>query len=456
MSNQAATEKEMTTMAEEELSRLQRQLRIMEEDRMAYADEARIKLERQRKFIKVLREEKSKIEEDLRVATCKSHAKKDWKYAKSVEGLLIKHKKYCNEIDEYKSEIRAIDDQHKKVEAQIKKLRLENLVSEDEYQYRIKSGNNSVKCLENRLENTVKKFCNTIVDNKDLREEIDHLLVERCQFNYTWEQLLQDLKYGKKLMMDLIDQATLAYDQREEWSSKLEALKKRADQDLEVHTEEMREIKRKLDHDNRLKDFLCIKGQKRILRDLEEKERIKREVEEQCMADQLKTYEETLRQIRSYCDEENVDRMAALYVKQEEENFALFNYVNELSHEIEEYETINENLAEKIEEQKKLAEERAKDSNITVDNLEVELTEAKKTAIKAEEEFKTTENRIKMVLGGILEVFAMLKCERGPILELLQDEEVNFQNAMFYLGNIDKKVTELLYSMHNMSKTIKK
>lgn len=33
--------------------------------------------------------------------------------------------------------------------------------------------------------------------------------------------------------------------------------------------------------------------------------------------------------------EKNVDKYAAHYTKQEEENFALFNYVNELSYEVE-------------------------------------------------------------------------------------------------------------------------
>lgn len=37
-------------------------------------------------------------------------------------------------------------------------------------------------------------------------------------------------------MLDLIEQANLAYDQREEWCSKLQALKARAERDLAEHT----------------------------------------------------------------------------------------------------------------------------------------------------------------------------------------------------------------------------
>lgn len=60
----------------------------------------------------------------------------------------------------------------------------------------------------------------------------------------------------------------------------------------------MREIQRKLDHDLTLREFLIVKGQKRILKDLEEKERQKRELEVQTLEDQLLIYEKTMRRIQ--------------------------------------------------------------------------------------------------------------------------------------------------------------
>lgn len=38
-------------------------------------------------------------------------------------------------------------------------------------------------------------------------------------------------------MLDLIEQATIAYDQREEWCSKLQALRVRAHNDYVLHSE---------------------------------------------------------------------------------------------------------------------------------------------------------------------------------------------------------------------------
>jgi regulator of replication initiation timing len=51
-------------------------------------------------------------------------------------------------------------------------------------------------------------------DNKALREELDHLLQERAQFNMRFENLTEKLAEGKKFSNELTDAATQAYDQR--------------------------------------------------------------------------------------------------------------------------------------------------------------------------------------------------------------------------------------------------
>jgi regulator of replication initiation timing len=51
-------------------------------------------------------------------------------------------------------------------------------------------------------------------ENKSLREDLDHLLQERAQFNMRLEKLMEKLEEGKKLAGELTDAATQAYDQR--------------------------------------------------------------------------------------------------------------------------------------------------------------------------------------------------------------------------------------------------
>jgi hypothetical protein len=126
------------------------------------------------------------------------------------------------------------------------------------------------------------KFNMVIAANEKMREEINHLLKDRAYFNKLYQQLVNRLNSGNKMMVDLIEQATLAYDQREEAQNKLQALKERGKQDLQQQKQEMRELQRCLDHDEKLQTFLGVKGQQRIMADLEAREALKRSELDKC------------------------------------------------------------------------------------------------------------------------------------------------------------------------------
>nr|XP_023013517.1 coiled-coil domain-containing protein 63-like [Leptinotarsa decemlineata] len=435
----------MITIAEEELSRLRRQLRIMEDDRIAFLDETGSKLEKQRKIIEMLKKEKEKVSEDIKVSTCTNQRRNDKKLGKNIHKLLEDFQKLVICVKNEKEQLKELDVQMRKMEGDIKNLRPKSAVTDQHYQNRLMSGQKSIKILQNRLDNSIKRFCCILTENKKLREEIDHLLKERSHFNEIWEALLKDISGGKKFMAELIEQATVAFDQREEWCSKLVALKKRAQNDFLAHSEEMREIQRKLDHDLTLKEFLNVKGQRRILKDLEEKERKKKESEIQSLENQLDVYEKTMEKIQRFCEEDDVQRIASQFLKREEENFALFNYVNELNHEIEQLNSGILEMEEKIDEQVEIGKIRATERQANLNLLQADLDESVKQTIKDEENAKKAESELIMVLQGIENIFTMLNCDRGPILDLLgENSSINVYNVNIFLGTIEKKVSALI------------
>lgn len=76
----------------------------------------------------------------------------------------------------------------------------------------------------------------------------------------------------------------------------------------------MQELQRKLDHDGKLEQFLAVKGQKRVMRDLEEKERRKREQKRENMQKQLEGYKEMLAQIMVCVDKKYIRKINAKVV----------------------------------------------------------------------------------------------------------------------------------------------
>lgn len=193
--------------------------------------------------------------------------------------------------------------------------------------------------LENRLDVANKRAGVVMAENSELRQVIDHMLQERSSFNDMWQKMVNQLNQGKKLIMDLIEQSTAAYDQREELCNKLQALKDRGQTDKMLHIQEMRELQRKLDHDAKLQQFLEIKGQHRTNTELDAREAMKKRQQLDNLENQIKEIQDVIEKIKRFSDEDDVEKLAAQFTKQEEENFALFNYVNELSHEVE---TLNE------------------------------------------------------------------------------------------------------------------
>lgn len=60
----------------------------------------------------------------------------------------------------------------------------------------------------------------------------------------------------------------------------------------------MRQLQRRLDHDVKLQEFLGVKGQRRIMADLEQREARKQQLMKENMERQLSLYRETLAQIQ--------------------------------------------------------------------------------------------------------------------------------------------------------------
>lgn len=169
-----------------------------------------------------------------------------------------------------------------------------------------------------------------------------------ANFNDMWQSMVTQFNDGKKLIMDLIDQSTVAFDQRQELCTKLSVLKDRNENDKVMHIQEMREMQRRLEHDAKLQKFFDIKGQKRLNPELEQRELDKKQNQKENYERQLFEYKEIIERIKQLYGEDDPERLVAQFKRQEDENFALFNYVNELSHEVEVLNDTTQELTDEI------------------------------------------------------------------------------------------------------------
>lgn len=108
-------ELEMETMAETELSRLKRQYRIMENDRAACAEDAKLQLRNQLNIIERLEYEKAELVLAIKTAKSKTFTRKDEEMDKKLRCLLAKHAKYIELIENEKQQIAELNEQIGKV-----------------------------------------------------------------------------------------------------------------------------------------------------------------------------------------------------------------------------------------------------------------------------------------------------------------------------------------------------
>lgn len=124
------------------------------------------------------------------------------------------------------------------------------------------------------------------------------VLNESTKFNEMWQKMVTQYDQGKKFIMDLIEQSVSAYDQREELGNKIQNLNDKQCVETNNHTQEIRELQRKLDHDAKLQDFFAIKGNRRVNAELESRENERRLKQQELADEHLKNLQTIMNQIQ--------------------------------------------------------------------------------------------------------------------------------------------------------------
>lgn len=220
----------------------------------------------------------------------------DVKRANNLNNLIESYDTLDLNLKKHKEFIAEIDDHIKNTEKTVVTLRTQQ-TSDRQHEDRVENAARTLDGLENKLDVQNKKFGIICAENEEMRQTIKKLLWDREGFLKSWNKMIAKLVLGKQFMMDLIEQATIAYDQREEWCSKLQALRLKAHYDLVYHTQEMRELKRKQNNNSKLEQFFSMKSQRRVMKDLQMQERIFRTENKQKMKKQISDYKKIVADI---------------------------------------------------------------------------------------------------------------------------------------------------------------
>ncbi|XP_026489050.2 coiled-coil domain-containing protein 63-like [Vanessa tameamea] len=433
---------EMEKIAEDELSKLQRQFRVMEIDRANVTSSVQPTLRVQRNIIRTLTTELDNIMMELRLTKSTSNLMDNAKTREKLITLLKEYERSSTEVKEHRTTITELDFLLKQVQKEIKGLKSKGVGFEKDYAISL-SNQTIISQLENRLNTAMKKFNAVNSDNYKTRLEIDRLLRDRQFFNTMWKGQIKRLMEGKAQILELVEQAITTYDQREEWCAKLDALKEKAAMDYRKHCLEVRELQRQLDHSMKLEEFLRTKGTVRLTAADAKAEAKKLEQQEQEIR-VYNNYVNILDAIKEFTGEADVERLIQEFTRREEENYALFNYINEVNTELKHLSDNVKMLKTNIEDEHEKHQAKLYQQQDSIEILRTALEERQ----EATKDLQAMYDKTNQVLTGLLQEVQILAmssdCDSLPLLKLLgKSLDINATNARLYIKSLEKKIFEM-------------
>ncbi|XP_013167354.1 PREDICTED: outer dynein arm protein 1-like [Papilio xuthus] len=296
--------------------------------------------------------------------------------------------------------------------------------------------------LENRLDTAMKKFNAANSDNYTMRLQIDCLLRDRQFFNTMWRKQLRRLMAGKAQLLELVEQAIGAHELREESCARLHALREQAAQQYRKHCLEVRELQRQLEHSVKLEQFLRTKGTVRLTA-ADARAEARRQHRSELEAHAYNNHLNILDAIKEFTGEQELCRLRQEFTRREEENYALFNYVNELHAELTALADSVNQLNDAIDDEKAKHEARMYKQQDSVEALRGELAQLRAARERAQLHCATSEHALDTLLRRVRELAQSCECESLPLLKLVGGAlDASASSARLYLTSLEHRLRE--------------
>jgi len=380
-------------------------------------------------------------------------------YTRKIEVELRKIGKITGNIDEVKQNIKAQQDE---ILEWAGRSGVANAAKDSNMQIQ-----KQIRQLENRLEKALIKFNEAIAHNKSLREEIDGLRRERVVFDSIYKKLEKELDHKKKEMANIIEISNSAYESRDQAQQEMQALKKQLEEEQAAFEEEWKDLGRIIEADrarkaSRTKQVEEI-GQRGEM-SVEEEKGMKKQLIKgtwaiardkasmHVQAEKVQTYEEAFARIMDATNIHSIDELVDTFINAEDKNFTLFNFVNELTSDIEK-------LEEQIGEIKSEVDKyRGQDVNSDhqrkkiLKDLEEKLGRTETKAEQFDAKFAQSTKILSSLKDGIHAIFTNIGCNMSGVSEVLGTGGVTEGNIMTYLGLIEQRTNEMLSMYNNVVK----
>lgn len=325
-----------------ELQKLQQRYRIAEGERKGLISNREQQKRNQKEVMILLDKERNNLNKDYYIATSKLNETRDGEYTELIRRGVLKIENLKREIENEKNIQNQMDSEIRNRDKKTKNIRIKSAQLRDKEGAGDAATNKKLNDLEGRLYRANSRYNQKLAENQELRSEIETLRIKYKNFQNKDKKYEKILISKKEEINEVIEASQEAHEQREEAKNKAVMVRTRAEKDLQQYDTDIKDEERKSEYGFHLKEFMEVKNLEREERNagVSKKVSTKRREQEQL----IQTCEQSWERIQEISQDDDLDRMLEKFVEVERENFALFNFINEMNNQIETQQEDIENL----------------------------------------------------------------------------------------------------------------
>jgi len=290
---------------------------------------------------------------------------------------------------------------------------------------------------------------------------IDNLRRERVVFDGIYKKLERELHEKKNKMAQIIEISNAAYESRDQAQAEMVALKAQADKEQATFEVEWSQLGQLIEKDRKMKDFIKSKERERSSNRqgdpaLEEEQKLRKRVTKGAWGiakdkanihlsmEKVQSYEEAFAKIQKATKITDIDKLVQTFINAEDQNFSLFNYVNDLSNEIEKLEESISEIKGEIQKYQGHGANSDNQRKKILSDLENKLNKTETKATQYEDKYQQAMKTVNALKTGIQYIFNKIGCNDSVVSEMLGNAGVTESNMMQYLGIIEQRTNQLL------------
>lgn len=315
----------------------------------------------------------------------------------------------------------------------------------DQFTIHFRKANRQLEIYENRVEVSRQHECLLTAENRKLRELIKDMLFDRAVFNFYWSKTVKNLKDRRKFLLDMIERTNQAFNQGADFLDNVKKLQSRRMVDRELHVSEMVNMERQIDANHIMNMFLGGKGKKREMAPLEPREVRRRDVFKEDYTNRLNLYNSIIEKIKEFTGIPEIKQSMDHYMRQENDGFQFFRYLNEMNFQIEYLSNNCSKLSSKIFTSRNYNESKLKHFDQRIEELHKKFSDEINETLKLKDDRDKFEQQIEKYFDTIMEILKILNCDLSSVQMHLGDhKKVTVFNMKEFFSLLECRTNEVL------------